>query len=536
MREGLSTNRNCEASAACLVADGRSFVFRYHSRTTTQAEKRLSPREAALLARGGLDVATVYQDRARQPEDFGAARGEQDAISALVYAGQVGQPAGSAVYFAVDTDFSATQVQQLVLPYFASIVSAFSQAGGGTPYLKIGVYGSGLSCRLVGALPGVSFKWLAEATGWRESAAYAGWDVKQHVNGGMQLCALGNQFERCEALDSFGQFKPVGFDLGPGQAGQGEQRRVKAAGGNLRSLPTTRYGQPVTLLPQGQVLSVLGPSAPGWVRVRATVGASDVLGHMAESRLEALPAVAPAAVAVAVAAAVVAPPALPAIPAAQMTENNAAARRAGTGGRASPIGEPGRPTRDPAASPATRVAQLATLADWLAVDTSARYARTPEATFCNVYAADYCYLAQAYLPRVWWTNPALLRLARGEVVPVLYGDTVRELRADDLFAWLVDMGPQFGWRRVFDGSALQAAANGGGVGIVCADRLAAGRAGHITVVVPEDTGHRAQRDADGHVTQPLQSQAGAVNRRYGSAGNSWWLGAEFIDRGFFVHD
>ena len=534
MREGLSTNRNCEASAACLVAAGRSFVFRYHSRTTTQAEKRLGPREAALLARAGLDVATVYQDRARQPEDFGAVRGEQDAISALVYAGQVGQPAGSAVYFAVDTDFSAAQIQQLVLPYFNSIASVFSQAGGGTPYLKIGVYGSGLGCRLVGALPGVSFKWLAEATAWRESAAYAGWDVKQHVNGGAQLCALGNQFERCEARDSFGQFKAVGFDLGTGQGGQGEQRRVKAAGGNLRSLPTTRYGQPVTLLPQGQLLRVLGPSAPGWLRVRASVGGSDVLGHMAESRLEAVPAEAPVATVGPVPAPAPAP--APTIPPAHMAENNAAAHRAGTGGRASPIGEPGRPTRDLAASPATRVAQLATLADWLAVHTSARYARTPDATFCNVYAADYCYLAQAYLPRVWWTNPALLRLAGGEVVPVLYGDTVRELRADDLFAWLVDMGPRFGWRRVFDGSALQAAANGGGVGIICADRLAAGRAGHITVVVPEDAGHRAQRDADGHVTQPLQSQAGASNHRYGSAGKNWWLGAEFIDRGFFVHD
>ena len=62
---GLSTNRRCEASASCLFDAGRRFVVRYHSRTTTQPEKRLHPREAALLARAGLDIACVYQDRAR---------------------------------------------------------------------------------------------------------------------------------------------------------------------------------------------------------------------------------------------------------------------------------------------------------------------------------------------------------------------------------------------------------------------------------------------------------------------------------------
>ena len=38
-----------------------------------------------------------------------------------------------------------------------------------------------------------------------------------------------------------------------------------------------------------------------------------------------------------------------------------------------------------------------------------------------------------------------------------------------------------------------------------------------------------------HVTQPLQTQAGAVNHRFGSAGDRWWLGSEFRDRGFFTH-
>ena len=522
MLDGLSTNRRCESSAACLVAAGRHFVIRYHSARTTQPEKRLHPREAAELARAGLFIASVYQDRARKVDDFGAARGEEDGIAALTFAGQVGQPAGSAVYFAVDEDFSAAQINSFVLPYFQALARVFAQAGKGAAYLKIGVYGSGLTCRLLAQLPFVSHTWLAESTGWRESKTYHAWHVRQHLNTGQTLCSLGTAFEHCEAHDDFGQWQPVGGRL---TSGQGELRHILADGGNIRVMPSTAFNTPLALLPQGQAVRVLGSSAPGWLRVRTNLGGGELIGHVAASRLEgpALPPAGPAEVAA------------PVWPVASLRENNPSARRAAAASRAYPLGEPGRPTRDANADAATRVAQLIRLADWLDVTHSARYQATPPSTYCNIYATDYAYLAGVYLPRVWWTAPALVQIGQGHTPAAIYDDSVREMRADDLFAWLVDAGPGFGWSRVFDATALQAAANAGGVGIISADREAEGRAGHITVVVPEETTHRAERDADGHVTQPLQSQAGARNLRFGSAGQRWWLGAEFRDRGFFVH-
>ena len=536
MLEGLSTNRRCESIAACLVAAGQRFVIRYHSARTTQSEKRLNPREAAELARSGLFIASVYQDRARKLEDFGAARGAEDAAAALTYAGQVGQPPGSAVYFAVDEDFSALQVHAVVVPYFRSIARVFAEAGKGTPYLSIGVYGSGLTCRLVGALPLVSFTWLAEATGWRESKTYTAWQVRQHRNTGQTLCSLGVDFQRCEAQDAFGQWQPVGGLLANDQSeGQGELRHVKAEGGNVRWMPSTLFNTPITMLAQGQSVRVLGTSAPGWLRVRATVGGSEVIGHVAASRLEGV-ALLPALLPAVLPEISPTPPPTLALPPASLRANHPAATRASTSGRAFPIGEAGRPTRDTSAGAATRVAQLQGIADWLAVPSSPRFQRVPGGdTYCNVYATDYATLAGAYLPRVWWTAPALVQIGQGHTPPVQYGVSVREMRADDLYAWLVDAGPAFGWRPVFDATALQATANAGGVGIICADREAQGRAGHITVVVPEDATHGAERDADGNVTQPLQSQAGAKNFRFGSAGKSWWLGTEFRDRGFFVH-
>jgi hypothetical protein len=126
-----------------------------------------------------------------------------------------------------------------------------------------------------------------------------------------------------------------------------------------------------------------------------------------------------------------------------------------------------------------------------------------------------------YLTRVWWTDSALMRMAKGEVLTAVHGSTIREMRADDLHAWLIEFGPMFGWQRVFDATALQSAANGGSVGIVCADRDAEGKPGHISIVVPETDTRRAKRDADGHITLPLQSQAGAVNFRYSTGDRAW---------------
>lgn len=527
MLEGLSTNRHCHTQVDCLLSAGQRFVVRYHSLRTVQPEKRLSPVEAATVARGGLHLATVYQDRAQQEADFGLARGEADAIAALHAAGQVGQPARSAVYFAVDTDFSLSQLRAVVVPYFDAVLRTFTKAGGAQPYLRIGVYGSGLTCRIVrDRFPG-TLTWLAEATGWRESLGFDTWDLRQHRNTGQTLCSLGNAFQRCEGRADFGQWQPVGFQV---HQGQGEQRRVKSLIANVRHLPSTEFNTPLATLPQGHGVFVLGESRPGWLRVRTNFGGGELIGHMAVSLLEAVaPAPMPAPTA--------APAPAPAIriPAASLPEGNPNAARNNTGSLAHPIGEPGRPRRDGAASAAQRVQQLTAIGDWLRVDTSARWAPREGKTFCNVYAADFCHLAAAYLPRVWWTDASLIRIAQGQVVPVLAESTVRELRADDLFAWLVDIGPQFGWRRVFDATALQAAANAGGVGLICADRDAPGKPGHITVVVPEVGTHRAERDADGNVLQPLQTQAGARNFRYGSAGRDWWRGSEFRDRGFFVH-
>jgi hypothetical protein len=200
------------------------------------------------------------------------------------------------------------------------------------------------------------------------------------------------------------------------------------------------------------------------------------------------------------------------------------------------LNEPGQPGRA-GTTPAELREELAAIIDWLAVDKESykRYQPRSGLTFCNIYAHDFCYLAGAYLPRVWWTPRAIERLTQGETVEPRYGETIDEQRANDLFRWLRDFGPRFGWRQTGTLTKLQQNANQGGLGIIVARRREDGKSGHIVMVVPETEDNKARRNVDGEVTAPLQSQAGARNFRYGTGSTEWWLGEQFAESAFWIH-
>jgi hypothetical protein len=286
---------------------------------------------------------------------------------------------------------------------------------------------------------------------------------------------------------------------------------------NLRSAPSTTAPL-VAPLPEGQVVIKVGEAADGqWWRVAAELAVGPVPGFVLRQFL------APAA-----AAATALPTA--ALPAVHLRENRADVTRAGTA-RAFPLGEPGRPERagGSATSPA---ASLTAIVDWLDVERSARYSPEDGKTFCNIYAYDYCYLGKAYLPRVWWTDQALVALGAGGRVDPEFGRTLREMTANMLFDWLREHGADFGWRKAADAAALQDAANEGQVAVIAAQRSDLDRPGHICVVVPE-TGSQAARRGPAGVVVPLQSQAGAQNHRYFA--EIWWQDPRFRGVSFWTH-
>ncbi len=205
-------------------------------------------------------------------------------------------------------------------------------------------------------------------------------------------------------------------------------------------------------------------------------------------------------------------------------------------GGAYPLSEAGMPSRS-AGSAAERCAGIGAIIAWLDSENPKHLRYKPAGpTYCNIYAHDFCTLAGAYLPRVWWTSKAIERLRAGEKVEPAYLATVDEMRANALLRWLTDYGSDYGWRQTSTLTKLQNVVNAGGLGIICARNSVEGRSGHIVMVVPETANNKAKRDGAGNVTAPLQSQAGRVNFRYGTSKFGWWLGADFATHGFWVHD
>ncbi len=200
------------------------------------------------------------------------------------------------------------------------------------------------------------------------------------------------------------------------------------------------------------------------------------------------------------------------------------------------LNEPGQPGRN-GTTPVALVTELVAIVNWLGVDDAdhQRYQPHSGLTFCNIYAHDFCHLAGAYLPRVWWTQRAIVDLTQGRPVEPLIGDTIVEVRANDLFRWLRDFGSMFGWRQTGTPSKLQEVANQGGLALIVARRKEDGRSGHIVTVIPESDVQRARRNAAGEVVAPVQSQAGSVNFRFGCGKADWWRGEQFAESAFWIH-
>ncbi|MEO7993517.1 MAG: SH3 domain-containing protein [bacterium] len=283
----------------------------------------------------------------------------------------------------------------------------------------------------------------------------------------------------------------------------------------LRSEPEVKNANRIDLLPQGQEVHRLADVGNGWWQVKATRQGVQIEGFVSSKYLtpknEAAPLVS-----------------FQSIAAVDLAPKSAITRKSES--RAFPLNESNMPTRT--AGPNAAV-ELGKIIQWLNVEHSARYQPKGSTTYCNIYAYDYCCRAGVYMPRVWWSGPALAKLAQGQPVPVKYDETVKEKTANMLCDWFEQFGIDFGWRRTFDLTAMQDHVNNGGVGIIVAQRKELERPGHIVAVVPEIPSHQAIR-VDEAVTTTLQSQAGATNRAYSTM--RWWTAAKFRKFGLWLHD
>jgi len=300
-----------------------------------------------------------------------------------------------------------------------------------------------------------------------------------------------------------------------------EKYFVNASWLNVRSLPALDPANIIARLQQFRVVDILNKSRPDWWEIQFFNGKDFTRGYVAARYLTFLSE-----------EAVVANSVVPAnfLPDPRSNLNS-------KGYLFKPIGDSTILKRDILSTSESKKQALRSLIDKLNVSGSFRYKRTEKNTFCNIYAYDYCYFCDVYLPRVWWNSKSIQQLSSGQEVDIVYAQTVFELNANSLHNWLVEWGDDFNWQRVNDVDTLQNLVNNnGGVGLICAKRKDLSRSGHIVAVVPETDQHTATR-SNGKVIYPLQSQAGAYNFNYFSQEKKdWWTGSQFSSFVFFFHE
>ena len=151
------------------------FVARYY-RDPTSSLPALSPQEALKLASAGVKIVAVWEQNSPDPVNLTYTSGYNDAISAYKQAKAIGQPAGSAIYFAID--YNAHDLAP-ALEYFHGIEAGLAAASGGPSEYKIGVYGSGAVCDAIKRAGLARYSWLTKATSWDGTLDYNDWNIKQ---------------------------------------------------------------------------------------------------------------------------------------------------------------------------------------------------------------------------------------------------------------------------------------------------------------------------------------------------------------------
>ncbi len=178
----IDTNHDSSTRLPQLRAAGIDTIIRYYMRGSSS--KVIRRAEAQALAAAGFRLGIVYEGAGDRLVSFSEDIGYRDAAHCRQYGrSEIGQPAGSAVYFAVDADFSAAQIKSNIIPYFRGVAHAFGEDNG-LPRYRTGVYGSGAVCQAIADAGLAELTWVSCSTGWSGSKAFLAsgrWNLRQYL-------------------------------------------------------------------------------------------------------------------------------------------------------------------------------------------------------------------------------------------------------------------------------------------------------------------------------------------------------------------
>jgi hypothetical protein len=181
-----------------------NFVARYY-RDPSSRWPALTAAEAARLSALGLKIVTVWEWHSSDPAYFTYASGYSDAMSAYRQARAVGQPPGSAIYFAVDFNAHGPALYYID-QYFRGVNAGLAASGGGRSPYRVGVYGSGTVCTAVKGARLAQYAWLSGSTSWDGTLGYSAWNIKQ-APAGQRFANLSFSHDANDATGDYGGFQ-----------------------------------------------------------------------------------------------------------------------------------------------------------------------------------------------------------------------------------------------------------------------------------------------------------------------------------------
>lgn len=273
MPTALDTTENCSTKVSCLRNAGYDTIIRYYSLSSW---KRLTPQEANALAKAGFNLCVVYQDRQNQPADFSESQGKSAGRNAFSYAQSViFQPTGSGIYFAVDYDASVNDLKDRIIPFFRGIQATFQELSAGGPNYRVGVYGSGRTCRMLLEEQLVELTWITQSIGFAEYQKFINsnkWNLRQFLP--EKVCGMDlDPNEINQNAGDFGGFLLSSNHFGPALPPSGNDASdryevIASQGLRLRAGPSTDFDIR-DILPAHHVVRVLSRSGD-WALVDAT--------------------------------------------------------------------------------------------------------------------------------------------------------------------------------------------------------------------------------------------------------------------------
>lgn len=160
----IDTATDTRPYLSALKTLGVRAIFRYYALAAQPEvpQKQLTLAEKDAILDAGFALGAVYQYYSNVAENIHADRGRTDGETALARAGTFRQPKGSAIYFGVDFDWGPTDTAKRdnILGYFGAVKALVKPAG-----YRVGVYGSGATCRLVLDAGAAELAWLVNSPG-----------------------------------------------------------------------------------------------------------------------------------------------------------------------------------------------------------------------------------------------------------------------------------------------------------------------------------------------------------------------------------